>query len=78
MSEKVKQYVYEEQTDRYFEIKKEQWIDKLAARVSIIYLVIMVFFFLWQLFDIWLGRFTLAKIFGYFDFIFLRFNICSA
>jgi len=68
MAAKVKEYIYEEQTGRYFEVKPEEKKDTWAARVSIIYLVVMIFFFLWQIFDIWLGRLTLARIFGYLDF----------
>jgi len=65
MAERIEQYVYEEQTGRYFEIVKEERIDRIVARVSIAYLIAMIFFFLWQLFDIWVGKFTLARLFGY-------------
>lgn len=67
MGEAAKQYVIEEQTGRVFEIKPEQKVDRVVAWISIIYLIIMIFFFLWQLFDIWIGKFTLARIFGYID-----------
>lgn len=67
MTEKSKEYVYDEQTGTPFEIKKEEKRDQIAAKVSIYYLVIMLLFFLWQLFDIWVEKFTFAKIFGYLD-----------
>lgn len=67
MTDEIKQYVYDEQTGRPFEIKKEKIMAKIVATVSIYYLVIMLLFFLWQLFDIWVEKFTFAKIFGYLD-----------
>jgi hypothetical protein len=63
--EQTEQYVYEEQTGRYFEIVKEERTDRVVATVSIVYLIAMIFFFLWQLFDIWVGKLTLARLFGY-------------
>ena len=68
MENKTKQYVYEEQTGKHFELKKEEKLDQVAAKVSFFYLFIMIFFFLWQLFDIWVGKFTFARIFRYLDF----------
>jgi len=66
--EKAREFIIDEQTGRSFEVKPEDKMDRLAARASIIYLLIMIFFFLWQLFDIWLGRFTLAQLFGYLNY----------
>ena len=67
MTEKYRPYVVEEQTGRVFEIRPEQKADRALAICSVVYLIIMIFFFLWQLFDIWVGRFTLAKWFGYIE-----------
>lgn len=67
MAEKTGPYVIEEQTGRTFEIKPEQKADRIVAISSVVYLILMILFFLWQLFDIWVGKFTLAKIFGYID-----------
>ena len=67
MPEKNVRYVVEEQTGRVFEIKAEQKADRVTATISVWYLILMILFFLWQLFDIWVGKFTLAKIFGYAD-----------
>jgi len=67
MAEKTAPVVIEEQTGRVFEIKPESKADLAAAIISAAYLIIAILFFLWQLFDIWVGRFTLAKLLGYSD-----------
>lgn len=67
MPEKDARFVVEEQTGRVFEIKKEKKADQVTATISVGYLILMILFFLWQLFDIWVGKFTLAKLFGYAD-----------
>ncbi len=58
-------YAIDEQTGRVFEIRHEERADRTVAILSIIYLIVLILFFLWQLFDIWVGKFTLARIFGY-------------
>jgi len=67
MSIKSEPYVVEEQTGRVFEVKTEGKADRLAAIIGVVYLIIMTLFFLWQLFDIWVGKMTFAKILGYLD-----------
>lgn len=65
MAEKKQGFVIEEQTGRAFEIRAEQRADRITAVISVVYLIIMILFFLWQLFDIWVGKRTLFRIFGY-------------
>ncbi len=65
MAEKKQAFIVEEQTGRAFEIRAEQRTDRITAVISVIYLIIAILFFLWQLFDIWVGRLTLFKVFGY-------------
>jgi len=62
---KPKRYVWDEQTGQMFELKDESPQDILAATVSIIYLMIMLAFFIWQLFDVWFGQYSLAILVRY-------------
>ncbi|MCX6581605.1 MAG: PASTA domain-containing protein [Candidatus Aminicenantes bacterium] len=52
-------------TGKEYDLRKEEAPDTLAAWLSIIYLLIMACFFLWQLFDLWIKNFTLIKYLGY-------------
>jgi hypothetical protein len=67
MAERKQAFIVEQQTGRAFEIKEEKKGDRIVARLSVIYLILMLLFFLWQLFDIWVGKRTLFRIFGYSD-----------
>ena len=61
----VKKWACDEQTGRFFPIEKEKEIDKFIAIISLLYLLGVIIFFLWQLFDVWIGEFSLAGLFGY-------------
>jgi hypothetical protein len=41
------------QTDQEYELDPEDWVDVFTAYVSVGYSLIVMFFFLWLLFDIW-------------------------
>jgi hypothetical protein len=65
MAENRQGLVIEQQTGRAFMVKPEQKGDRIIARLSVIYLILAILFFLWQLFDIWVGKLTLFRVFGY-------------
>jgi hypothetical protein len=68
MAEKKQAFIIEQQTGRAFEIRDEKRMDWIAAIISVAYLIVMILFFLWQLFDIWVGKRTLFKLLGYNEF----------
>ena len=53
--------VIDEQTGRVFKVIKEKTPDKIAAIISIVYLLLMALFFLWKLIDIHINKYTLIK-----------------
>ena len=55
----------DEQTGKAYELKKENWVDHTFAVISGLYLLLMMAFFLWQMFDIWIGQYSLANLVGY-------------
>ncbi len=57
--------VRDQQTGESFELREEEFPDRIAAGLSIIYLLIMAFFFLWQIFDFWIKNYTLIRWLGY-------------
>jgi len=57
--------VRDQQTGESFVLIKEEFPDRLAAWASIIYLLIMAVFFLWQIFDFWIKNYTLIRWIGY-------------
>ena len=57
--------VVDSQTKKAYEMKDETPIDHFFAILSVIYLLLMMAFFLWQMFDIWIGQYSLAIILGY-------------
>jgi hypothetical protein len=61
----TKRYVHDEQTGEIYELQAEMFWDRFFAIVSIIYLLIILTVMFWLLFDIWISRYTLAKIGGY-------------
>ncbi len=67
MAEKSGPVVIEEQTGKAFEIIHESRADRAAAIISVVYSILMILFWLWQLFDMWVERYTIAKLFGYSD-----------
>ncbi len=68
MAEKTAPVMVEEQTGRVFAIKPEEKSDRVAAIIGAVYLAVSMLFFLWQLFDVWVGRYSLATWFGYLSF----------
>jgi len=62
---KPKRYVLDDQTGKVFELQDETSLDFWTAVASTIYLLVMLVFFLWLLFDVWFGQFSLATIIGY-------------
>lgn len=57
--------LYDDLTRKYYEIFEEKIVDELTAVIGVVYLLLMLGFFFWQLFDIWIGQFTLAHWVGY-------------
>ncbi len=53
------------QTGTPYELMDEDRVDTVFAIVSIVYLLLMMAFFLWQIFDIWIGTYSLAYLLGY-------------
>ncbi len=58
-------FVRDEQTGEPFELRPEGRIDQTFAWISIGYLLAMLGVFFWQLFDIWIGQFSLIHLVGY-------------
>ncbi|NIO05061.1 MAG: hypothetical protein GTN74_10730 [Proteobacteria bacterium] len=56
----MKTYVRDEQTGSVFELKPEERSDTALAIISILYLLLMLAFFFWQLFDVWIKKYSLA------------------
>jgi hypothetical protein len=67
--EVVIRYVRDEQTGKLFKLHPESKKDAAAATASALYLLFMLAFFFWLLFDIWLGGHSLARWLGYQDSI---------
>ena len=65
--EKPVQYAQDDQTGKVFELKGETRLDFWAAVASMLYLLAMLGFFLWLLFDVWFGQFSAATLLGYKD-----------
>lgn len=66
-SEPAKEFVFDEKTGRVIRLREESGSDRAAAIGSMAYLLAMLAFFFWQLFDVWVGRYTLAVWLGYGD-----------
>jgi hypothetical protein len=45
-----------------YELIPEKPIDQFFAILSVLYLLLAMAFFLWQLFDVWVGQYTLARL----------------
>ena len=60
-------YVRDESTGIVYEVHPEKGVDTSFAVLSILYLLLMLAFFFWQLFDVWIGQYSLAKLVGYKD-----------
>ncbi len=65
METKPEMYMRDPRTGRLMAVERESRADRLAALFSMAYLLGMMAFFFWALFDIWIGRFTLVRWLGY-------------
>jgi hypothetical protein len=63
-SPKEKKFAEDEQGNRW-QLVPEKPRDQILAIASIIYLLLAMAFFLWLLFDVWIGQYTLAKLVRY-------------
>lgn len=52
-------------TGKEFIVIPEKEIDTIAANITIVYLLFMLAFFLWQLFDFWYQEYTIFEFLGY-------------
>ena len=60
-------YVRDESTGIVYELQSEKALDTSFAIISILYLLFMLVFFFWQLFDVWIKQYSLANWVGYKD-----------
>lgn len=58
-------YVRDESTGIVYELHPEKTLDTSFAIISILYLLFMLAFFFWQLFDVWIGQYSLVHWIGY-------------
>jgi hypothetical protein len=65
MSAKPEMFMRDPHTGHLMPINRESRADRVAALLSMAYLLVMMAFFFWALFDIWIGRFTLVRLLGY-------------
>ena len=64
-TQEKKRTVIDPQTGVAIEVHPEMKTDMVMAFISAAYLLIMLGFFFWQLFDIWVGQFSLIHWIGY-------------
>lgn len=57
--------MYDERSARVVVLEEEKRLDKVLALISMVYLLIMVGLFLWGMFDVWVGRYTVVRLLGY-------------
>lgn len=57
--------IYDELSEKVYQVQPETRADAIAAFASAAYLLVMLGLFFWQLFDVWIGQFTLARWVGY-------------
>ncbi len=60
-------YVRDEVTGIVYELHPEKALDTSFAIISILYLLFMLAFFFWQLFDVWIRQYSLVRWVGYKD-----------
>ncbi len=65
MEGEKKKFAVDPDSGMVFELKPQGPLDIAVARSSYVYLLLMLAFFFWLLFDIWMGRHTLAHVLGY-------------
>jgi PASTA domain len=65
VAENEVEYAFDEQTGKYFKIKREELPGIIMACMSAIYLITSLAFLLWLLFDTWTGRNLLPVSLGY-------------
>jgi hypothetical protein len=57
--------MYDERSARVIVVEDEKRSDKVLAVLSMVYLLFMVGLFLWGMFDVWVGRYTVVRLLGY-------------
>jgi len=57
--------MYDERSARVIVLEDEQPSDRMLAILSMLYLLVMVGVFLWGMFDVWVGRYTVVRWLGY-------------
>lgn len=62
-----KRFAVDEQTGEVYELKLETRADYIAAIMSILYMLLIMAFFFWLLFDVWVGQFSLVNLLRYPD-----------
>jgi hypothetical protein len=66
-SNSEKKYHCDKATGMVYELRPEEWADSILAVISILYLLMMLAFFFWQLFDLWTGKHWFVQWIGYKD-----------
>jgi hypothetical protein len=65
MAEDKDKVVCDPDSHKTYQAHHEKRFDIATAIISISYLLVMLAFFFWQLFEVWIGRFTLGDWLGY-------------
>lgn len=65
LREEQPKYIYDKFSGEVYEVHTEKKSDEIVAFISAVYLLVILALFLWQLFDIGIGQFTLAGWIGY-------------
>jgi hypothetical protein len=55
------------QTGKTYQVVTETRFDEIIAVLSGLYTLLMLGFFLWLLYDVWIGQYSLANLLGYSD-----------
>lgn len=58
-------YVLDSPAGIVYELHHEKTLDTSFAIISVLYLLFMLAFFFWQLFDVWIGQYSLVNWLGY-------------
>ncbi|MDW8325194.1 MAG: PASTA domain-containing protein [Anaerolineales bacterium] len=65
MDTKPEMFMRDPNTGQLVPVERESRADRMAALFSMAYLLGMMAFFFWALFDVWIGRFTPLRWLGY-------------
>ncbi len=61
----TERYILDENTGRMIRLDPEDRVDVVIAIASMLYLLALLAFFFWQLFDVWIGQYSLLRWIGY-------------